>query len=140
LNKLFSDENTHKEALIKVAHIAATVLRSAQERSERDGHSLLGLERWLGPIWKNALNCWSCHLGMKMGDSIIAAPVFMHGFESVLTWICHWGMNKSVCEGMIVEMTEIILPELVDSVFSPKYFCSRVVGTCANPHYTTLRP
>lgn len=47
--------------------------------------------------------------------------------------------QRDVCIGAIKEMGEVVVPQLIHSVFSPKYFCSRISGFCSKPEYKTLK-
>lgn len=47
--------------------------------------------------------------------------------------------KREVCKGAVEEMGDVLVPVLLESTLSPKYFCSRMVGFCFNPKFRTLK-
>ena len=42
---------------------------------------------------------------------------------------------REVCHDMVLQMSDVLMPNLLNSVFKPEYFCSRVSGFCNRPKY-----
>ena len=97
------------------------------------------MEELLGPLWQNPLSCAGCHVGVKVLDSVLASDLFYDLGETLVIEICSHGVElKEVCEGAVHEMGIVLVPQLLNLVLTPDYFCSRVAGFCANPSYHTL--
>ena len=72
------------------------------------------------------------------GDFAVSQPFknFIHDFS---VKVCLFFGKFELCNSVISQMAPIIIDELTMFVFSPKYFCSRVVGFCTDP-YKVLKP
>ena len=117
------------------------VMNYVQERqlSATDGYSLFGYDRELGSIWSNILSCQLCRFGTKGIDWLLETDLMVEALERAAIEYCAAGMEKrEVCMGAVYDMGPIVASELVNSVFEPKYFCSRIVGFCSRPVFKTL--
>ena len=117
----------------------ANWLRDAQDRAE-NGQSLIGLDGKYGFLWKNPLSCLACHSTIGSFDWVFEHKLVIEVTEYAIIQICSNGMEPyEVCRGAVKDMGDYLVPSMLKSILSPKYFCSRMAGMCKNPVYTTMK-
>jgi sphingomyelin phosphodiesterase len=107
------------------------------QQKAKDGHSVVGYERELGFLWQNPITCGQCYSMLNKVDFFINNPIVRPALE----WIAARTLctdELEVCVGAVKEMGDIIVPQIFEHLFAPKYACSRMLGFCSNPSWKTL--
>lgn len=109
-----------------------------RQQLAKDGDSLFGLERVLGFLWQNPLTCGACRLGMSTFDYVLDSALVRGTLEFIGTVACSFFIDYRVCYGAVNEMTEVLVPQMVDFVLTPAFSCARLMGFCSAPKWKTL--
>ena len=81
------------------------------------------------------LQCATCKLSMSAFDAYLTSRSTEDMLEGFAAYACGLVIDKSVCEGAVHEMGDIVLNALSEGVFDPDFFCSEFAGYCSASNY-----
>lgn len=79
-------------------------------------------------------------MGLASFDYLFNNYYVREVYEEIFTLICSIEQDYAVCDGAVHNMTDVIVPQLVELLTSPSYGCSRLLGFCDTPVWKTLDP
>ena len=125
-----------------VEGILQTAVLNVKEWQQRaqDGGSVFGYDRELGSIWQNPVTCSACHAYFGFVNLIASNDFIRNIGEDLISYGCSFYMNETVCSGAVHEMGDVLVPQMTEFLLTGNYSCSRLLGFCATPTWTTQNP
>ena len=81
------------------------------------------------------MQCASCKLSMTAFDAYFTSRSTEDLLEGFATYACGMVIDKTVCQGAVHEMGDILIESLAEGVLDPDFFCSEFAGYCAASNY-----